>query len=110
MYWVWYGKLKNLEDIEYMKWFQKNRSRIEEVLVDGMKLVDFYVVINSTAEHDFEVLYEIDNWEVLDRDRDNTKMVELNKEMFKEMGIPFDWIRTKALRTISDTKDAFGRL
>lgn len=110
MYWVWYGKFKELKDIEYMKWFQKNRSRIEEVLVDGMKLIDFYVVINGTAEHDFEVWYEIDNWEVLDRERDNPKEVELNQEMFKEMGIFFDWVRTKALRTISDTKDVFGRL
>ncbi|MHA2224629.1 MAG: hypothetical protein ACXAC8_05465 [Candidatus Hodarchaeales archaeon] len=110
MYWVWYGKFKESKDIDHMKWFQKNRSRLEESLTNGMRLIDYYMVINSTADHDYEMWFEIDNWAVLDRDRDNQKMVELNQEMFKEMGMPFEWIRSKALRTISDTKDAFGRL
>ncbi|MHA2053616.1 MAG: hypothetical protein ACXAB2_12610 [Candidatus Hodarchaeales archaeon] len=110
MYWVSYGEFKQLKNIDYLKWFQKNRTRIEESLVDGMKLIDFYVVINSTADHDFEMWFEIDNWAVLDRERDNPKAVKLNQEMFEEMGIPIKWMRTKALRTISDTKDPFGRL
>ena len=103
MYWVWYGKLKQLEDIEYMKWFQKNRSRFEENLTDGIRLIDFYLVINSTADHDFEFWYEIDNWAVLDNWRKqaedpNSKYAKFIQAMINETGVLIEQVRSKFLR------------
>ncbi|MFX1284583.1 MAG: hypothetical protein ACFFB5_13060 [Promethearchaeota archaeon] len=101
---VWYGKFKELKDAAWIKWMRKNKKRIEEVLIPGMKFIGVYIIINATADHDFEMWYEIDNWAVLDRERDNKKAEELNLEMFAEIGMPFEWMHTKFLRTLDDVK------
>jgi hypothetical protein len=99
---IWYGTFKDLKAPAWIKWMRQNRSKIDDAQVSGSKYIETYLTINGTADHDFEMWFEIDNWEVLDRDRGNQKVVEINKEIFKEMGLTFDWTRTRFLRTVDD--------
>ena len=75
-------------------------------MTEGMTLTGVYVVINSTAKHDYELWYEIDNWQVLDKDRENTQNSALFREFFEEHGDTDEWTRTKALRTVHDVRSA----
>ncbi len=109
---VWYGKLKEDKQTEWIKFWrnEENIRRLNEVMTEGMRFKGVYVVINGTASHDYEIWYELDNWAVLDKDRENPRSTELFKEFFEKFGYTDEWSQTKALRTVHDVKSALGDL
>ena len=106
MFFVQYGTLKEGKIIDFAKFWRnkENVDRLKSALTDGMKFLGVYFTILNFEDYDFEVWYEIDNWEVLDRDRENQKMKELNQELFKKYGYAFESVRTKVLRSVEDVK------
>ena len=80
MYIVYYGKFKGfMESKKFIDWFlnEENMRNYKAAFTEGMKLVDIYFPILGTADHDVEMWMEVDNWAVLDKDRDNLKMKEV---------------------------------
>ncbi len=112
MYWVTYGKFRSYIDNQgFIAWFRNegNMAKYKAALTDGMKLVEIYFPILNTAEHEVEIWFKIDNWAVLDKDRENEKIRAVLTEMIRELGVDmFEWIRTKALRTLHDVQSAFN--
>ncbi len=104
--WVWYGKLKDEKFQPWLEWWRNedNMKRVKETATEGMKFMGLYVTINSTVEHDYELWWELENWAVLDRERDNEESAELMKDLFKEHGWVWEWNRTKVFRTVHDVK------
>lgn len=109
MYIAWYGKIKEGKVSDYAK-FWRNKENVEQLknsLTDGMKLIGVYFTILDTTDYDVEVWYEIDNWEVLDRDRENSKMREFNKQIYEKYGNVLEWSRSKVFRSAVDVKFIF---
>ena len=111
MYWVTCGKFKNYKMSQgFMAWFrnEENMAKYKASLTEGMKLVDIYFPILDTADHEVEIWFEMENWAVLDKDRENDKMKAVLTEMVQELGIDiFEWSRSKALRTLHDVQSVF---
>lgn len=111
MYWVTIGKFRNYKSNQgFIAWFRNegNMTKYKAAQTDGMKLVEIYFPILNTADHDVEMWFEIDNWTVLDRDRENEKIRAVLTEMVGEHGPDmFEWMKTKFLRTLHDVQDIF---
>ena len=89
---------------KFAEWWGKkeNIDRVKNSLTEGMRFVGIYFVILQTDDHDVEIWYEMDNWEVLDRDRFNKKFDEINSELYEKLGNYYVWRRVKVLRTPDD--------
>lgn len=101
MYIAWYGKIKQNLLGEFFKFWSSNDNieKFKATLTDGMKLAGIYFVILQTDNHDVEFWYEMDNWEVLDRDRLNSKHFEVLPE---SLHAPYEWRRVKVMRSPND--------
>ena len=99
------GKFKELMASNFRNWFLKeeNIQKLRNALPEGMRYIDTYVNIMNTGEYDYDVWYELDNWEVLDELRNHDPWWEFYDEKIKEIGI-FDKTRpvNKFLRKIQD--------
>lgn len=106
MYVAFYGEFKEEKGPEFINWWrdEANVKKFKENMTPGMKLVDVFFTINQTAKHDFEIWYEVDNWGVLDKDRENKKMQNFQKELYEKYGNFFQWALMKVLRTATDVK------
>ena len=83
--------------------------KLKETLPTGVKFLGAYLVVASTADHDYEVWYEIDNWAALDNWRKeletpNSKASKFSEEAAKELGAVFVWPRSKVLREAGKVK------
>lgn len=103
---VWYGEIKEGKMEAWIKWWrnEENMRRYKEALTEGMTLKGIYLGINGTVSYDYEMWFEVDNWGVLDKDRENPKTAALFKEFFEEHGFVDKWARTRAFRTVHDVK------
>ncbi len=106
MYLVEYGKFKDSSIGQaFIGWFQKeeNMSKYKAALLKGMKLLEIYLPIAHTADHDIELWFEIDSWSVLDKDQ--KEIGSIVAELIKELGTAnlFEWIRMKVLRSLSES-------
>ena len=88
------GKFKELMATHFRNWFLKeeNIQKLRNALPEGMRYIDTYVNIMNTGEYDYDVWYELDNWEVLDELRNHDPWWEFYDEKIKEIGI-FDKTR-----------------
>lgn len=75
--------------IPFRNWFLKeeNIQRLKNALPEGMRYINTYVVILNTAEHDYEVWFELDNWAILDVMRNHDPWWEFYEAKIKEIGI-----------------------
>ena len=99
-----YGRFKEFKANLWQDWFNKegNIQKLKEALPDGAKYLGAYMVVNGTADYDFEVWYELDNWAVIDVWRDHAKWHEFYEEKVKDIGVFDKWTRSRFLRTIHD--------
>jgi len=107
MYVAFYGELKENKSHDYIKWWrdEENVKKFKESLTEGMKFLNIYFTINQTAKHDYEIWYEVDNWAVLDKARNNKKMTALNRGVYEKMGMPIKWSLMKVFRSATDVKN-----
>ena len=107
MYMVQTCRLKEFKAIPFRNWFLKegNIQRLKNALPEGVRYLNAYIVILGTAEHDYEVWYELDNWAVLDAWKNHTKWDDFYDEKVKEIGV-FDegTPKIKFLRAMQDVK------
>ena len=105
MYMVKKGKFKEFKATAFRDWFLKeeNIERLKKALPEGMRYVDTYVVILNSAEHDYEVWFELDNWAALDTMRNHDPWWDFYDQKIKEIGV-FDETRPTNLflRRIKD--------
>jgi hypothetical protein len=101
------GKLKDFKATPFTKWFAKeeNIQRIKKALPKGVKFIDAYVVIWNSAEHDYEIWFELDNWAALDNWRDHDEWWDFYAQKIEEIGV-YDEEKPKNrfLRTMTDVK------
>lgn len=85
MYMVYTGRLKEFKAVPFRNWFikEENIQKLKDALPEGVRYLNAYLVILGTAEHDYEVWYEIDNWAALDVWHAHTKWDEF---FVKEIG------------------------
>ena len=105
MYIAWYGKIVPSKIGGFAEWWmnKENLGRVRNSMTEGMRFVGIYFVILQTDSHDVEMWYEMDNWEVLDRDRFNKKFDEINNELYEKLGNFYEWRRMKVMRSPEDT-------
>jgi hypothetical protein len=103
---VWYGEIKEGKMEAWIKWWrnEENVRKYKEALTEGMTLKGIYIGINGTVPYDYEMWFEIDDWGVLDKDRENEKMAALFREFVAEHGMVDKWGRTRMFRTVHDVK------
>ncbi|MHA2403394.1 MAG: hypothetical protein ACXADH_10425 [Candidatus Kariarchaeaceae archaeon] len=107
---VWYGKYKEDKAMDSINWWrnEENIKRYKELLTEGMKFIGMFITIEGTADHDWELWLELDNWGVLDKNRGNKELNQFMKEsFFDKFGFANDWMKTKAFRTATDVRHAF---
>jgi len=99
-----YGRFKKFKANLWQDWFNKegNIQKLKEALPDGAKYLGAYLIVNGTADYDFEIWYELDNWNVLEMWRNHTKWYEFYEEKIKNIGVFDKWTRSRFLRTIHD--------
>ncbi|MHA2097720.1 MAG: hypothetical protein ACW99A_03460 [Candidatus Kariarchaeaceae archaeon] len=103
---VYYGEIKEDKMEAWIKWWrnEENVRKFKETMTEGMTLKGIYVAISGTASYDYEMWVELDNWGVLDKDRENQRQAALFREFIQEHGIVDKWQRTRAFRTVHDVK------
>ncbi|MCG3220771.1 MAG: hypothetical protein H7641_05265 [Candidatus Heimdallarchaeota archaeon] len=105
MYMVKSGKFKEFKATSFRDWFLKeeNIQRLRNALPEGIRYIKTYVGIMNTAEYDYEIWFELDNWAALDTFRNHDPWWDFYEEKMKEIG-DFDKIRpvNKFLRGIQD--------
>ena len=84
-------------------WADKDlMKKYKEALPKGQKLIGVYAVVAGSANYDYEVWFEIDNYAVLDQ-RENPAMEAVMEEAFTKYGYVFEgreeW---RFLRTLDD--------
>ncbi len=99
------GKAKVFQD-----WWTKeeNIKKLKDSLPNGVKHIGTYVVVVSSADHDFEQWWELDNWASLDAwkkevDNPNSNYHKTMKELKKELRGVVEFGRTKFLRPVKES-------
>ncbi len=103
---VWYGEFNEGKSEAWIKYWrdEENVRKWREAATEGMTLKGIYVAINGTASYDWELRFELENWAVLDKDRDNQRTATLFREFVEEHGYTQKWARTRVFRTVHDVK------
>ncbi|MHA1952831.1 MAG: hypothetical protein ACXAAM_01935 [Candidatus Heimdallarchaeaceae archaeon] len=107
MYMVKSGKFKEFKALPFTNWFAKeeNIQRLKSALPEGVRYIDAYAVIWNSAEHDYEIWFELDNWAALDTWRVHDKWWDFYEQKIEEIGV-YDKTKpvNKFLRGMTDVK------
>ena len=83
----------------------KTHEKLKKAVPEGAKYIGTYFVIDGTAEHDVEMIYEMENWGTMDKFRNFSPLDDAQNEMVKVAGGWFVvWQRSKFLRTAKDVQ------
>lgn len=107
MYYISFGKLKPLKAKVFADWFnnEENVKNLKESLPDGAKFIGAFFVGLGHAKHDFEIVYEIDNYAVIDNwTNANPKVKKFGEEFAKTIGIIAEWVNSKVLKAVGEVE------
>jgi len=111
MYFITVGRFKEGKAKRWQDWWtnEENVKAYKEVFPEGVKFLGAYLTILGSADHNYEMWFEIDKWETMDRWRSaaqdpGSKYSQYIQRLVNELGIVADWTRGKFLRPVGEVK------